>query len=74
MSAPVSNEGGIVLGFLLIGLAVFAGDAVPATWRILMLVGGVASLEGGIGLHRTRDPGADYPYPAPENPFDGRRR
>lgn len=27
-------------GFLLIGLTVFVGDAVPATWRILMLVGG----------------------------------
>jgi Zn-dependent protease len=73
MSAPVS-EGGIVLGFLLVGLAGFAGDAVPATWRILMLVGGVASLGGVIGLRRTRDPGAAYPYPAPENPLNGRRR
>lgn len=68
------GKGGIVTGFLLIGLTVFVGDAVPATWRILMLVGGVASFGGGIGLRRTRDPGADCPYPSPDNPLDGRRR
>jgi hypothetical protein len=65
----------MIASFLLTGRALFVGDAVPETFRILMLVGGLAPLFGvRIRGRVRRDPGADYPYPAQENVFGGRGR
>ena len=65
----------MIASFLLIFGAIFAGDAVPASIRILMLVGGLSPLFGVRLQGRVRrDPGADYPYPAQENPFGDRGR
>ncbi len=60
-------------GFILIALALFAGDALPGTIRLLMLVGGVVSFaspwlgQGGVA----GEPGAGYPYPAQDDVLDG---
>jgi hypothetical protein len=63
-----------VTGILLIAFALFSGEAMPETLRALLLLGGVVFLRDGIGLRRTRDPGSDYPYPAPDNPFNRHHR
>lgn len=65
----------MIASFVLIAGAIFVGDAVPETFRILMLVGGLAPLFGvRIRGRVRRDPGADYPYPAQENIFGDRGR
>ena len=65
----------MIASFVLIAAAIFVGDAVPETFRILMLVGGLAPLFGvRISGRVRRDPGADYPYPAQENTFGDRGR
>lgn len=60
-------------GFILIALALFAGDVLPGTIRLLMLGGGVASfVSPWLGRSNSQsDPGASYPYPAQEDVFDG---
>ncbi len=60
-------------GFILIALALFAGDALPDTIRLLMLVGGVASFASPwLGRSGSQaDPGASYPYPAQDDVLDG---
>jgi hypothetical protein len=60
-------------GFILIGLALMLGDALPASIRLLMLIGGAASFiaPGIAGSGRQSDPGASYPYPAQEDVLDG---
>jgi hypothetical protein len=65
----------MIASFVLIAGAIFVGDAVPETFRILMLVGGLAPLFGvRISGRVSRDPGADYPYPTQENVFGERGR
>lgn len=60
-------------GFLLVGLALVLGDALPASIRLLMLVGGAASFLAPFSSRsgQESDPGASYPYPAQENVLDG---
>ena len=60
-------------GFILIALALFAGDALPGTIHLLMLVGGVVSFASpGLGRSGSQaDPGASYPYPAQDDVLDG---
>lgn len=60
-------------GFILIGLALFLGDALPWTVRLLMLVGGAASLALPFvrGGGRGRGDGSPYPYPAQDDVLDG---
>jgi len=61
-------------GFFLIGLALMLGDLLPESLQLLIFAGGVASLLGQVRWRARRDPAADYPYPAPDNPFDSHRR
>lgn len=60
-------------GFILIGLAIWSGDALPASIQLLLLIGGVASFiaPGVSGSGRQGDPGASYPYPTQEDVLDG---
>lgn len=60
-------------GFILIALALFAGDALPGTIRLLMLVGGVASLAAPFsGRSESQgESGSGYPYPAQDDVLDG---
>jgi len=60
-------------GFILIGLALMLGDTLPASIKLLMLIGGVASLVSPwvSSPGRQSDPGASYPYPAQEDVLDG---
>jgi hypothetical protein len=65
----------MIASFLLIAGAIFVGDAVPETFGVLMLVGGLSPLFGvRLSGRVRRDPGADYPYPAQENTFGERGR
>lgn len=59
-------------GFILIALALFAGDALPGTIRLLMLVGGVVSFASPwLGQSGSQaDPGAVYLYPAQDDGLD----
>lgn len=66
----------VVASLVLIGGAIFLGDAVPAIIRILMFIGGVAlvfdtSVQEG---RLRRDPNAEHPYPAQGNVFGDRER
>ncbi len=60
-------------GFILIGVAIWSGDALPASIRLVMLIGGVASfLAPGVAASgQQSDPGASYPYPTQEDVLDG---
>ena len=60
-------------GFILIGLALLSGDLLPWMIRLLMLVGGVASLGLPLlpGRSAQADPGASYPYPTQADVLDG---
>ena len=60
-------------GFILIGLALLSGDLLPWMIRLLMLVGGVASLGLPLlpGRSTQTDPGASYPYPTQADVLDG---
>lgn len=59
-------------GFLLIGLALALGDALPTSIRLLMLVGGAASFVAPLASgSQQSDPGASYPYPTQEDVLDG---
>ena len=60
-------------GFILIGLALFGGDLLPWFLRLLMLIGGVASLSMPFFENRSSqtDPGASYPYPTQADVLDG---
>lgn len=58
--------------FILIGLALFGGQLIPWPIRLLMVIGGVASLVNPL-LSRApqRDGGASYPYLTQDNVLDG---
>ena len=60
-------------GFILISLALFLGDALPWTVRVLMLVGGAASfvLPFARGRGQGDGDGSSYPYPAQDDVLDG---
>lgn len=60
-------------GFILIGVAIWSGDTLPASIRLTMLIGGVASFlaPGVAGSGQQSDPGASYPYPTQEDVLDG---
>lgn len=59
-----------MVGFLAIGFALFSGDLLPGTVRVLMLVGGVAALAGPFVPRSRPDSGASYPYPAQDDVLD----
>lgn len=59
--------------FLLLGGALMAGEGLPWSVRLLMLVGGLAPLAGvPVGGGVRRDGSADYPYPPPDRASFGR--
>ena len=60
-------------GFILIGFALYGGDLLPWSIRLLMLVGGVASWVTPFALRplTRNDPGASYPYPTQADVYDG---
>ena len=58
-------------GFILIGLALFLGDALPWTVRLLMLVGGASSLALPFARGQGGGDGSSYPYPAQDDVLDG---
>lgn len=58
-------------GFILIGLALFLGDALPWTVRALMLVGGAASFVLPFTRGRGSGDGSPYPYPPQDDVLDG---
>lgn len=60
-----------MVGFLAIGFALFSGDLLPWTIRVLMLVGGLAALVGPFVPWVRRDPRASYSYPAQDDMLDG---
>ena len=60
-------------GFILIGFSLFSGDLLPWSIRLLMLVGGAASLIAPFAPHPLiqNDPGSSYPYPTQADVLDG---
>lgn len=60
-------------GFILIGLALYSGDLLPWSIRLLMFVGGAASLVTPFAPYplTRNDPGSSYPYPAQADVLDG---
>lgn len=59
--------------FFLLGGALMLGELLPASVRVLMVVGGLAPLAGvPVGGGMRRDRSADYPYPPPEKLSFGR--
>lgn len=62
-----------MVSFILIGLALLSGDGLPWSIRLLMLVGGVASLVApSTSCSSTQDDrGSSYPYPTQADVLDG---
>ena len=60
-----------MVGFVFVGFALFSGDLLPWTVRVLMLVGGLATLAGPFAARSRPDPGARYPYSAQDDVLDG---
>lgn len=60
-------------GFILIGLALFLGDALPWTVQALMLIGGAASFVLPFTRERGQGggDGSSYPYPPQDDVLDG---
>lgn len=60
-------------GFILISLALFSGDLLPWSIRILMFVGGAASFATPFASDASTrsDPGSSYPYPTQDDVLDG---
>lgn len=59
-------------GFILIGLALFGGQLIPWPIRLLMLIGGAASLVSPLMSGAPQgDGGASYPYPTQDDVLDG---
>lgn len=60
-----------MVGFVFVGFALFTGDLLPWTVRVLMLGGGLTALASPFAARPRPDPGANYPYPAQDDVLGG---